>query len=89
MLEEIAHDGAHADILTDAGNADLEAADAAHNEFNPDAGGTCFVEGCHDIGIAQGIHLGADHALLASEHMINAYDNMVKNGLYDIYKDEE
>ena len=26
---------------------------------------------------------------LASEHMINAYDNMVKNGLYDIYKDEE
>ena len=26
---------------------------------------------------------------LANQHMINAYDNMVKNGLYDIYKDEK
>jgi DNA-binding GntR family transcriptional regulator len=26
---------------------------------------------------------------LACEHMHNAYDNMVKNGLYEIYKDEE
>ena len=26
---------------------------------------------------------------LASEHMKNAYDNMVKNGLYDIYKKTE
>ena len=26
---------------------------------------------------------------LANLHMINAYDNMVKNGLYDIYKDEK
>ena len=26
---------------------------------------------------------------LASEHMTNAYENMVKNGLYDIYKEEE
>lgn len=26
---------------------------------------------------------------LANEHMINAYDNMVKNGLYDIYRNEE
>lgn len=25
---------------------------------------------------------------LANEHMINAYDNMVKNGLYDIYPNE-
>jgi len=25
---------------------------------------------------------------LANKHMINAYDNMVKNGLYDIYKEE-
>ena len=25
---------------------------------------------------------------LASEHMTNAYENMVKNGLYDIYKEE-
>ena len=25
----------------------------------------------------------------AHQHMINAYDNMVKNGLYDIYKDEK
>lgn len=26
---------------------------------------------------------------LATQHMINAYDNMVKNGLYDIFKSEE
>lgn len=26
---------------------------------------------------------------LATRHMINAYDNMVKNGLYDIFKSEE
>ena len=26
---------------------------------------------------------------LAGEHMHNAYENMVRNGLYDIYKDEE
>ena len=26
---------------------------------------------------------------LACEHMINAYDNMVKNGLYEIYQEEE
>ena len=26
---------------------------------------------------------------LANQHMVNAYDNMVKNGLYDIYKDEK
>ncbi len=26
---------------------------------------------------------------LANEHMINAYDNMVKNGLYEIYGDQE
>lgn len=26
---------------------------------------------------------------LATRHMINAYDNMVKNGLYDIFKTEE
>ncbi len=25
---------------------------------------------------------------LAHEHMINAYDNMVKNGLYNIYSNE-
>jgi DNA-binding GntR family transcriptional regulator len=25
---------------------------------------------------------------LACEHMQNAYDNMVKNGLYEIYKEE-
>ncbi|MCM1263779.1 MAG: GntR family transcriptional regulator [Butyrivibrio sp.] len=25
---------------------------------------------------------------LANRHIINAYDNMVKNGLYDVYKDE-
>lgn len=25
---------------------------------------------------------------LANKHIINAYDNMVKNGLYDVYKDE-
>lgn len=32
----------------------------------------------------------ADKAeLLANAHMINAYDNMVKNGLYDIYNTEE
>lgn len=32
----------------------------------------------------------ADKAeLLANAHMINAYDNMVKNGLYDIYSTEE
>lgn len=27
--------------------------------------------------------------MLANEHMINAYDNMVKNGLYNIYGNEE
>ena len=26
---------------------------------------------------------------LAGEHMNNAYENMVKNGLYDIYRDEK
>ena len=26
---------------------------------------------------------------LANKHMINAYDNMVKNGLYDIYPNED
>ena len=26
---------------------------------------------------------------LANQHMVNAYDNMVRNGLYDIYKDEK
>lgn len=26
---------------------------------------------------------------LANQHMINAYDNMVKNGLYDLYVDEK
>lgn len=26
---------------------------------------------------------------LATQHMINAYDNMVKNGLYEIYKEKE
>ena len=25
---------------------------------------------------------------LANQHMINAYDNMVKNGLYEIYGEE-
>ena len=25
----------------------------------------------------------------ATQHMINAYDNIVKNGLYDILKEEE
>ena len=26
---------------------------------------------------------------LATRHMINAYDNMVRNGLYDIFENEE
>ena len=32
---------------------------------------------------------GAEAEQLATQHMINAYDNMVKNGLYDIFKTEE
>ncbi|MBQ8597084.1 MAG: GntR family transcriptional regulator [Lachnospiraceae bacterium] len=32
---------------------------------------------------------GAEAERLATQHMINAYDNMVKNGLYDIFKSEE
>jgi len=32
---------------------------------------------------------GAEAERLATRHMINAYDNMVKNGLYDIFKTEE
>lgn len=32
---------------------------------------------------------GAEAEKLATRHMNNAYDNMVKNGLYDIFKSEE
>lgn len=32
---------------------------------------------------------GEEAEQLATRHMINAYDNMVRNGLYDIFKMEE
>ena len=71
MLEEVADDGTNVDILAYTGDANLEAADAAHNEVDPDTCRTGFIESFHDIRIAQGVHFGTDPALLSPADMFS------------------
>ena len=75
VLQEIAHDGTHMNIFADTGYADLEAADAAHDEVDPDARGTGLIEGSHDIGVAQRVHLGFDQGVFTTDHLLDVTED--------------
>ena len=65
MFQEIAYDRADRDIFADPGNAGPDAADASYDQFDLHSCRACSVKRFHDIGIAQGVHLGDDVRCLA------------------------
>ena len=70
MLQEIADDGAHMNILADAGNVHLQATDSPDNQVNLYACCGRLIEGHNHIPVAQGIHLRDDPALASVFRML-------------------
>ena len=60
VLEEAADDRLDADALRQAGDARPQAADAAHDQVDLDAGLAGVVERVDDLGIDQGVQLHPD-----------------------------
>ena len=58
VFQEIADDRADTDIVTDAGNAGLQAADPADDQADADTRRAGGVEGCDNIRIAERVHFG-------------------------------
>ena len=65
VLQEAADKASDSDVVTDAGDAGDEYADAADDELDPDACLRSFVELIYNLLIEEGIHLG-DHVCLLS-----------------------
>ena len=60
MLQEAADDAADMDVLADARHLGFQAADAADDQIDPDAGLAGFVQFHDDAFIGQGIHFRND-----------------------------
>ena len=69
VLEEAPDDRLDADVLRQARNARPQAADAAHDEIDLDAGLARVIERIDDLGIDQRVALAPDRALAAGLHM--------------------
>ena len=60
VLEETSNDAFHADVVGKARHAGAQAADAAHDKINLNAGLACLVESVDDAGVDEGIELAPD-----------------------------
>ena len=60
MFQKVSYDGTHCDRLADAGYADLQAADPAYDQVDPDTGRRGFIQGRDDLPVTEGIHFGDD-----------------------------
>ena len=60
MFEEAPDNALDPDVLREAGHAGPQAAYAAHDEVDFDAGGRCPVERVHDLRIDERVHLAPD-----------------------------
>src|SRR4051812_27148796 len=69
MLEEAADDAFHADAFRQTRHARAQAADAANDELDRDAGLTRPIERIDDTGIDERVHLRPDRGGLAGPRM--------------------
>ena len=84
MLEEAADDRAHPDVLRHAGNSRTQAADAADDEIDIDAGAGRLVERANDLGLHERVELRDDVARSAVRRVARLAPNEPEQALVQI-----
>ena len=78
MLQEISHNGAHRDIITDSRNPHLQTADTPHDQIDLHPGGACSIQSRNNIPVAERIHFRHDPGLPSFQRVFPLHLNLMQ-----------